>query len=170
MQEIFSYFRAEKAESVLFVGAGVLAIGCAVWLLIQHRSALATGLAIPLMAIGLIQLVVGSTVYARSDRQMIDLSTQYTSNTAAFVAAETPRMAAVNRNFDVYKLIEIAFIIIGTGLLFFLQSRDFWAGLGLGMLLQGSAMLSADFFAERRADVYTAFVADASTSPTRNKQ
>ncbi len=163
MQELDIYFRAEKAESLVFVLVGLVALGLSGWLLVQHRSALTTGLAIPLVLIGLLQLTVGGSVYLRTDRQLADLQQRYRTAPTAFVAAETPRMIAVNRNFDVYKLIEIAFILVGTGLLYALQHRDFWAGLGLGMIVQGTAMLGADFFAERRADVYTAFIAHAAT-------
>lgn len=159
MHEIASYFRAEKAESLVFVGVGVVAIGLAAYLLIQHRSSLVNGLAIPLILIGLVQCVVGGTVGLRSDGQAAELQARYATSPADFAAVETPRMVAVNRSFEVYKLVEIAFILIGTGLIFFLQANDFWLGLGLGMLLQGAVMLAADVFAERRADHYTAFVA-----------
>lgn len=158
MNPIDLYFRAEKAESLLFVGVGVAALAAGAWLLGQ-RAALTTGLAIPLLLIGLIQVTVGGTVYRRTDRQLAELQAQYAASPAAFAQAEAPRMAQVNRAFDLYKLVEIGFIVVGTGLIFFCQSRDFWLGLGLGMLGQGAVMLGADVFAERRADVYTAFVA-----------
>lgn len=158
MSPIEIYFRAEKAESLIFVLLGLGAVALSGWLLWQHRTSLSIGLAIPLVLIGLIQLTVGTTVYLRTDHQMARLQQLQTTTPAQFRAEEEARMAIVNRNFDVYKLVEIAFILIGTGLLFLLQQRDFWLGLGLGMLLQGTAMLTADLFAERRADIYTAFV------------
>jgi len=159
MAPIELYFRAEKAESLVFILAGVAAVGGAVWLLLTQRSALTTGLAIPLIVVGLIQLVVGGTVYLRSDAQQAELVALHAQSPNQFVALEAPRMQQVNRNFDMYKLVEIAFIVVGTGLIFFRQHHDFWLGLGLGMLLQGTVMLTADIFAERRADAYTAFVA-----------
>ncbi|GAA4351211.1 hypothetical protein GCM10023185_09690 [Hymenobacter saemangeumensis] len=159
MHPIELYFRAEKAESLVFVGAGVVAVTLAAWLLLGQRTALSTGLAIPLLLIGLTQLTVGGSVYLRTDRQQAELEAVYARAPAQFAAQEMPRMQQVNASFDLYKLVEIAFILIGTGLIYFRQQHDFWLGLGLGMLLQGTVMLAADIFAERRADVYTAFVA-----------
>lgn len=159
MNPIDLYFRAEKAESLLFLGVGVVALAAGAWLLLSLRAALAVGLAVPLLLIGLIQVAAGGTVYLRTDRQAAALQAQYAASPAAFAQAEAPRMAQVNRAFDVYKLVEVGFILVGTGLIFFCQQRDFWLGLGLGMLGQGAVMLGADVFAERRADLYTAFVA-----------
>lgn len=159
MDSIDLYFRAEKLESLLFLGMGVVAMGTAAWLLSSHRSALTTGLALPLVLVGLIQLAVGGTVYARTNQQVSELQALYTSAPARFAAVEGPRMAQAQQHFQVYKLIEMAFVLVGTGLLYFRQHQDFWLGLGLGMLLQGTGMLAADLFAERRAAVYAGFVA-----------
>lgn len=158
MSPIELYFRAEKLESLVFLALGVLTVALSGWLIWQHRTSLTIGLAIPLALVGLIQLAVGSTVYKRAEGQLTHLQRLHHEAPDQFAAEELPRLAAVNANFDTYKLIEIGFVLIGTGLIYFLQQRDFWLGLGLGMLLQGTAMLAADVFAERRADSYTAFV------------
>jgi hypothetical protein len=36
----------------------------------------------------------------------------------------------------------------------FLTTKEFWLGVGVGMLLQGAFMLTADVFAERRGTEY----------------
>lgn len=75
-----------------------------------------------------------------------------------FKTNEIERMTVVMKNFALYKKIEIAFVLSGLLLRLFAASREFWLGLGVGMLLQGALMLTADIFAERRGHVYIGYV------------
>lgn len=109
--------------------------------------------------IGIIQLVVGGSVYFRTDRQVAHLEALYQKDRAAFVSLETPRMESVMSNFALYKKIEAAFVVIGLLLIVFAPPRQFWLGIGVGMLLQGALMLTADLFAERRGHEYIAAIA-----------
>ena len=63
-------------------------------------------------------------------------------------------MAAVMANFQVYKAIEIAIVVAGAALVLFLRKRPAFAAIGVGCLLQGSAMLAFDLFAEARGQTY----------------
>jgi hypothetical protein len=147
-----TYFEAEKQESAVFVAMGIAAIGVAIaaWRRYpRHRA-----IAYPLVAIALIQLVVGGTVWARTDGQVATLSEQRRVDPAAFRAAEGARMAQVMASFQVYKAIEIALVVAGLGLLVFRRKRAAFAAVGLGCLLQGSAMLAFDLFAEARGRTY----------------
>ena len=72
IKHMTQYFTAEKQESLLFVAVGVLAIGVAIWLWMNgHRL---KSMAFPLVAIALIQIVVGGSVYLRTDDQLAQLS------------------------------------------------------------------------------------------------
>jgi hypothetical protein len=68
---VITYFAAEKRESLLFLLAGGAAIAASVYLWLTGSPYRAMGW--PLTAVALIQLVVGWTVYARTDRQVRDL-------------------------------------------------------------------------------------------------
>ncbi len=155
IENMQTYFKAEKAESLIFMGVGVFGILLCLYLFFTYRNSFNNGLMIPVIGIGLIAIVVGGSVYFRTDQQMEDLASIYQKDVTAYKAQELPRMDVVNKNFDIYKVVEIAFILIGVTLIFFFQKRDFLLGLGLGMLLEGTFMLSADIFAEKRADLYT---------------
>jgi len=84
----------------------------------------------------------------------------YKKEPKKYVKEELERMIIVNKNFDIYKYVEIALLFIGLGVvvweLFMMLDKPFWLGIGIGLALQSSIMLVADFFAETRADVYTA--------------
>ena len=168
MDLIKTYFTAEKNESLIFILFGVLTIGFSVYALVKWGDSFYRGFAIPAILIGIIQIVVGSTVYFRTDQQIIQIETLYRQDKAAFKSTEGPRMDTVMKNFSIYKVVEIAFVIIGLLLIFVAASKEFWLGIGVGMLLQGALMLTADVFAERRRKEYIQAmdrVAEATKSP-----
>jgi hypothetical protein len=150
-----SYFSAEKQESVLFLAVGLAAIGISVWLWMNgHRL---KSMAYPLVAIALMQIVVGGSIYLRTDTQLSTLSAQLQANPAALKAEETTRMQTVMSNFSVYKAVEMVLLIVGVGMIAFLQRHDVAAGIGVGLVLQAAFTLTLDIFAEARgADYLTA--------------
>ncbi|HTS45543.1 MAG TPA: hypothetical protein VMH01_14190 [Puia sp.] len=156
--DIEKYFIAEKNESLLFLALGIIAILLSVLFFSFLKTNFYKGAAIPLLAIGLIQAVVGYTVYARTDGQRIDNVYAYDMNPGQLKSEELPRMKTVNKNFVIYRWIEIAFIGVGLALIFLYKSgpeKAFWFGLGLTLAIQAAIMLCADYFAEKRAGVYT---------------
>ena len=154
MDFIKTYFTAEKSESLIFLALGALTIGFSAYALWKWGDLFYKGFAAPAILIGLIQLVVGGTIYFRSDKQIQEMEQLYSTDIETFRNNELPRMDMVMKNFSLYKKIEIAFVVIGLLLLIFFRSREFWLGVGVGMLLQGALMLTADIFAERRGKTY----------------
>ena len=147
-----NYFVAEKQESVIFIVVGLLAIGFSVWLWMNgHRL---KSMAYPLVVIAMMQIVVGSTIYLRTDSQVSTLSTQLQVNPAALKADETARMETVMKNFSIYKAIEMLLLIMGVVMIAFFQRHDVAAGIGVGMVLQAAFTLTLDIFAETRGADY----------------
>lgn len=147
-----SYFSAEKQESLIFVAVGLLAIGLSVWLCMNgHRL---KSMAWPLVAIALMQVAVGASVYLRTDTQMSTLSAQLVANPAALQAEETTRMQTVMNNFSIYKAVEMLLLIVGVGTIALLQRHDLAAGIGVGLVLQAAFTLTLDIFAEARGADY----------------
>lgn len=158
---IYKYFIAEKQESLLFLIIGIAAVLLAVvfWFFIKSNPSFFKGAAIPLLAIGLIQMVVGYTVYSRTDKQKKDIAYNIGMEPVSYTKqVELPRMKTVMKNFIVYRWVEIAFIITGLVLIFLYRSnpgRSFWYGLGMALVIQAVLMLGADYFAEKRGKGYT---------------
>ena len=151
-----SYFVAEKQESVIFIVVGLLAIGLSIWLWMNgHRL---KSMAYPLVVIALMQIVVGGLVYLRTDAQLSTLSAQLQVNPAALKAEETPRMQTVLKNFSIYKAVEMLLLIVGVGMIAFLQRNDMAAGIGVGLVLQAAFTLTRDIFAEARGADYLSAV------------
>lgn len=151
-EQMVRYFAEEKAESWLFVLVGVAAIGLAVWLV--RTGSGYRGMAWPLVGVGLIQLVVGGAVLLRTDGQVAGLLVELARSPAAVRAVEVPRMEVVMRNFQLYKVIEIALLAVGIALTYAFRRKEVLYGVGVGLVLQSSVMLVLDLFAERRGDTY----------------
>ncbi len=158
---IYKYFSGEKQESLLFLIIGIAAILLAItcWFFIKSNPAFFKGAAIPLLAIGLIQSVVGYTVYARTDKQRTEIAYNIGMEPVAFTKhTEMPRMKKVMVNFVIYRWVEIAFILTGLLLIFLFRSnpvKAFWFGFGVALAIQAAIMLGADYFAEKRGKVYS---------------
>lgn len=158
---IYRYFTAEKQESLLFFSVGIIAVMLAVvfWFFVKSNPNFFKGAAIPLLAIGLIQIVVGYSVYSRTDKQKTDIAYNIGMEPVNYVKqTELPRMKTVMKNFVIYRWVEIAFIITGLVLIFLFRSnpgKSFWYGFGIALAIQALIMLGADYFAEQRGKVYT---------------
>jgi hypothetical protein len=158
IKQMTEYFSAEKQESLLFIAVGVIAVAVAVWLWMNgHRL---KAMAFPLVAIALIQIVVGGIVYFRTDGQLAQLGAQLAVAPAAVKQTEIGRMQAVMKNFTIYKAIEIVLLAAGVLLIVFLQRYELAAGIGAGLVLQAAFMLCLDMFAEARGQDYLKALTD----------
>lgn len=152
--EMTDYFTGEKQESLLFIVVGLVAICVAAWLWTNgHRLRF---MAVPLVTIALMQLVVGATVYSRTESQLQGLITQSQNAPAQLRQDENGRMQTVMKNFNIYKTIEMVLLVIGVCLIGFLQRFDVAAGIGAGLVLQAAFTLALDLFAEARGQDYMA--------------
>lgn len=153
---ITTYFTEEKIESLFFIIIGIISISLAFifWFIIKYSFY--NGFAFPLLLVGLIQLVVGTTVYIRSPKDIIRVEKIIKNEPQKIQTEELPRMEIVMKSFSIYKWIEITLILLGLVLfiLFYNSPQTFWKGLGLGLLIQASLMLTLDFVAEKRGQTY----------------
>lgn len=157
---IKSYFQAERNGGFFALTIGLVAstIGGAIFL--GAGAPFYTGLAVPLVLIGIVQVMVGTTIARRSDRQADDLEKLLRESPTAFREQEGTRMATVLRSFVVYKWVEISFITAGLIAILMNPEINFSKGLGAGLFAQGSIMLLFDFFAEKRAKAYAEYVGE----------
>jgi hypothetical protein len=108
--------------------------------------------------IALIQVVVGGSVFRRSDAQEAALQAKLVNDRAALVAGEVPRMETVMANFRIYKAVELVVFALGVVLTFLFPHRDFLYSMGIGCIAQAALMLVLDLFAEHRGAAYLAML------------
>lgn len=158
METITHYFYAERAESLLFVSVGAMAIAFAIYFLVGAKQPLYTGMAYPFIAVALIQIIVGSTVFFRSPKDIQRVESMIQTEKSRIQSEEIPRMEVVMKNFEIYKWIEICLLGVGLFLFFYFSDSSFWKGVGLGLAIQAGFMLFLDFFAESRGKVYLEYL------------
>ena len=151
-----SYFKQEQIESLIFIILGILSICLAFIFLGIIKYSFFKGMAVPLLAVGLIQLIVGTTIYLRSPEDKYRVTQMLINKRSKIKTEEIPRMEKVMQNFTVYKWIEIVLILASIILLiiFYSSPQTYWKGLALGLLIQAIIMLSLDVLAENRGQVY----------------
>jgi hypothetical protein len=150
--QLLKYFLAEKHESLLFMLISVAAIVTAIFLFKTNSEY--KGMAYPLIAIALIQLVVGGTVYFRTYGQIKNLAEQLKTNPSAYKADELARMQTVNNSFKIYKAIEIVLLLAGILMTLAFRQNQLLCAIAVGVIIQSSIMLVLDLFAEKRAEEY----------------
>jgi len=158
MEQVSKYFNSEKYESVIFILVGIIAISFATYFLVKIKQPFFSGMAYPLMAVALIQIVVGSSVYFRSPKDIVRVDKIVQADKPKIQSEEIPRMEVVMKNFVIYRWVEIALILVGIIMFFFFQPMSILKGIGLGLFIQASFMLLLDFFAESRGKTYLEFL------------
>ena len=154
MEVIKNYFNAEKAESLLFIGFGLLAILISIYCFFILKDNFWKGLAIPLVLFSLVQIAIGIIIYTRSPKDSMRVEYILKNEPQKIQSEEIPRMEKVVKNFVYYRYFEISMILLGVVLMFSLSNYGFWKGFGLGLFIQCALLLSLDFFAEKRGHTY----------------
>jgi uncharacterized membrane protein len=158
MEQISKYFNAEKYESVLFVMVGIIAIIFAAYFLVKVKQPFYKGMAYPLIAVAIIQIVVGTSIYFRSPKDILRVNNIVEHEKSKIYAEEIPRMEVVMKNFVIYHWIEIILLLLGIIMFFYFEPNTLWKGVGLGLAIQASFMLLLDYFAESRGKTYLEFL------------
>jgi hypothetical protein len=115
-------------------------------------------MAYPLIAIALIQIVVGSSVYFRSPKDILRVEQIVQTEQQKIQTEEIPRMEIVMKNFVIYRWVEIALLFVGIIFFFYFRPISISKGIGLGLSIQSGFMLLLDFFAESRGKVYLEYL------------
>ena len=154
MDTISTYFNAERAESMLFIAVGVLALAASGWCLIVLRKPFFNGMAISLSVVAVLQLIVGVTIYLRSPQDAARVQQMLQTAPDRLQTEEVPRMQAVMRNFRIYLGVEVALLILGLALLAFAAPGGLLRGAAMGLALQAVFTAALDLVATRRGDGY----------------
>jgi hypothetical protein len=162
---IEKYFLAEKKTGLLFAILGVAAIAMGLYFLIFLKTSFYKGMAMPFLILGLLLLIVGFTLFKRSDADRIRIVYAYDMNPAELKNIEIPRMNKVIKNFHIYRYVEFLLFLVGAALyIFFIRDikHDFWRGFGLALAIMSLLVLVIDYFAEKRGHAYYRGLSDFS--------
>ena len=162
MNPVVKYFNGEKAESYIFILIGVIALAMALYFIFVLKSSFWKGVAAPFIIVALLEFAVGYTIVTRSIIDTARVETFILKEPQSIKTLEIPRMEKVMSNFVIFRYVEIALIILGIALMYSSLNDTFWRGMGLGLFIQASIVLSLDFFAERRGHIYLEYLKELS--------
>jgi hypothetical protein len=159
-----TYFSGEKSEAALILLAGVACLLGAVWLWFWVRQPFARGLAASLLLVAALGLVVGGSVYFRSDAQLRQLIQLQQADPGRFAAQEAPRIRQVVKGFGLYRLGYALAILLALAFVF-VVGKPLFHGLAVGLLLLAALGFTIDYFAEARAIQYVQALEAAGAIP-----
>jgi hypothetical protein len=148
------YFAEERRGAAIFLAAGLAALTLSLGLAMSRAAY--RGMVPPLGALGLVEVVVGATVFLRTPRQVDALRRDLRDAEEHARARERERMRRVIASFRVYRVAETVVLTTGLTLMMLFPRHTLLYASGLGCLLQASVLLVLDRVAERRAREYAA--------------
>ncbi len=148
---LIEYFRAEKTTSVLLVVAAIVTLIVSFFLI--KRTFFFNGIAYPLIAIGLIQLLFGGMVYSQS-RNMAGLAKQLQVFPATYKAEELSRMERVINILTACKMTAIALLVVCIVLMLVLRRWNLFCAVLTGTAFQTTLMLVFVVSSQNRALEY----------------
>jgi hypothetical protein len=155
---INAYFQSEKTGGQTALAIGILSCTVAGGIFLSAGAPFYTGLAIPLVLFGIVEVMVGASLTRRSDLQAMDLEKLLAESPAEFKETESSRMTGVMKRFNMFKKAEMACAALGLALILANREAGFLKGLGAGLLAQGLTLLVFDWFAARRGEAYLRYV------------
>ncbi len=154
---VFDYFKAEKKHSVYCIVLGLISVMLTIIFLAQSEP-FYNGVAYSLVAVGVIQLVIGVNIYLRSDLDSVGVDHFMHKDFNFIKDQEIPRMELQIKNLIVYSYVEIGCIALGLLLWLYCNPLTLSKGVGIGLVIQSSVMLVIDFLAEQRGKIYLNFL------------
>ena len=155
LDPMFRYFEGEKHAGALALALGLLAVAGALWL--WRDAGPYRAMLYPLAIVGIIELGVGVGLLVKTGPQVATLTAAIEQTPEVALSRERERIVGVNARFELIKAVELMLIALAAALIVF-SGRPEWVGVGLGILLQATALLAFDIFAEQRAHLYAAWL------------
>lgn len=152
MNTVTAYFNAERAESLLFIAVGAIALAFSAWCMVVHRKPFFLGMATTLALVAVLQLVVGVTIFQRSPEDTVRVQQMLQSAPDRVQAEEVPRMRVVMNNFKIYLGVELALLILILIVMVLAAQGSFLRGAAVGLALQALFTAVLDLTATRRGD------------------
>lgn len=160
---IEQYFLSEKNAGLMLMIAGAVAIIVAVVFLVFIKANMYKGIAVPLVILGIAQLVMGYAPYSKSDKHRIDNVYAFDMNPGRLNTEELPRMQKMTGSVKLFLGIEIAALALGIILILTnrhdantISAKGLWLGIGIGLAVQSLIFFSVDLFVLKNAKRYTA--------------
>lgn len=160
--DIEQFYFAEKNTGLFLLIAGAVAIIAAIAFLIFSKANLYKGIAVPLIVLGIAQVIMGYSAYSKSDKLRIDNVYAFDMNPDKLKNTELPRLQKMIGSVKLFLGIELAVLVAGIIIILTnksgaanIASKTLWQGIGIGLLIQSLIFFSVDLFVLKSVKGYT---------------
>ncbi len=165
-QRMHHYFRGELDAAAMALGLSA-GSGWAGGVLLAHATDASRAAAVPVLALGAVELAIGIGLYARTPSQVDALDDLLARDPQRYAEEEGARMSGVVDRFGLLTIAETTLLVAGamTTAIGAVVDEDRAIGAGLGTVAQASMGLTIDALAAARAERYLDAIHDFRIAP-----
>lgn len=150
------YFSWEKTSSLFFIATGLIGITTALFLWQKTGLEILRLAPYPLIIFGSLSLIVGCTIFFRTDAQVSGLLSLVQLDATIYFQQELERITSVNQNWALYKWGELLVIAASLIVIMIFPDKSDLLGLALASIMIAVPLLTLDIIGERNGLWYMA--------------
>jgi hypothetical protein len=157
---ILKFYKAQKAHGLLFILFGFIAIFISLLLLFNVNNVFSKGIILPLFLIGILQVYFGINTFKNTPIHLLLVQEFVKENIASMANIEIPFIH--KEILFQKKVINIFLFLIALAVLFLFVFNNtlFLQGIGMGLFIQSLIVITANYFAEQRSQIYLKWLND----------
>ncbi len=157
---IFKFYKAQKAQGLLFIIIGFIAINISLILVINVNNIFSNGLTIPLSIIGILQVYFGINIFKKSPKHLLMVQGFVKENQSLMVNIEIPfihnEILFQKKMINTFLFLNVLAVLF----IFIFNNTLFLQGLGIGLFIQSLIVITANYFAAQRSQIYLKWLND----------
>ena len=157
---ILKFYKAQKAQGLLFIIIGFISIIIAAILVINVNNYFSNGITLPTLVVGILQVYLGVNTLKNTPKHLLLVQGFVKENMANMANIEIPYIH--KEILFQKKMINIFLICVALAVLFMFVFNNtlLLQGLGIGLFVQSLIVITANYFGEQRSQIYLKWLND----------
>jgi hypothetical protein len=157
---ILKFYKAQKAQGILFILIGLIAVIFSLLLIINVNDLFSNGIILPIFIIGMLQVYFGVNTFKNTPIHLLLVQSFVKENQASMANIEIP---SIHKTILFQKKMIntfLFFIALAILFMFVFNHSLFLQGLGIGLFIQSLIVITANYFADQRSQIYLKWLND----------
>lgn len=157
---ILKFYKAQKAQGLLFIFIGFIAIITSLLFVFNINNIFSNGITLPLFIIGILQVYFGVNTFKNTPIHLLLVQGFVNENIASMANIEIP---FIHKEILFQKKMINTFLFLNALAILFLfifNNTLFLQGLGIGLFIQSLIVITANYFAAQRSQIYLKWLND----------
>jgi hypothetical protein len=157
---ILKFYKAQKVQGILFMFIGFITIIISLFIVVNVNNMFSNGLIIPLFIFGVLQFYFGINTFKNTPKHLLLVQGFVKENPVSMANIEIPFIQ--KEILFQKKMINSCLFLIALAVLFIFIFNNtlFLQGFGIGLFIQSLIVITANFFAEQRSQIYLKWLND----------